>query len=262
MVDIGRVGIVGGAGWLGTAIAKALTGPGTVAPDRLTCSYRSTRPADENGCHWTQNNRELVDRSDVILLSVRPDDWRLVDIDAAGKLVISVMAGVTIDDIKRRTGSSRVARALPNAAAEIGYSYTPFFIDSVDASDGETVRILFGSCGQVDQVFDEDQIDYFTAMSGSGAAFPAFLTEAMMLDAMGRGVPPDVARRAAQQTLVGAGRLQEFSGASPSETVKSFVDYNGTTAAGIAGMRNGGFAAIVSAGLDAAYKKAKDLAKS
>lgn len=262
MVDVGRVGIVGGAGWLGTAIAKALTGSGTVAPNRLTCSYRSTRPADDNGCHWTQDNHHLVDRSDVILLSVRPDDWKLVDIDAAGKLVISVMAGVTVDDIKRRTGSSRVVRALPNAAAEIGYSYTPFFVDSVDAGDSETVGILFGGCGQVDQVFDEDQIDYFTAMSGSGAAFPALLAEAMMLDAIERGVPPDVARRAAQQTLVGAGGLQEFSGASPSETVKSFVDYKGTTAAGIAGMRDGGFAAIVSAGLDAAYKKAKDLANN
>jgi pyrroline-5-carboxylate reductase len=262
MVDIGRVGIVGGGGWLGTAIARALTGSRTLAADRLTCSYRSSRPSESGGFEWTRDNGALVDRADVIIISVRPDDWRFVDIDATDKLLISVMAGVTIADLRQRTGSSRIARALPNAAAEIGYSYTPFFLASELADDREIVSAIFRSCGEVDQVFDEDQINYFTAMSGSGAAFPALLVQAMMMDAIQRGVPPEIARRAAQQTLVGAGRLQELSGTSPSETVKSFVDYNGTTAAGILRMLEGGFGEIVSAGLDAAYRKARNLAKN
>ena len=259
MVDIGRIGIIGGSGWLGTAIAKALVGSGTVASERLTCSFRSGRPENSLGCHWTPDNTQLVKNSDVIVLSVRPSDWNAVDIDAAGKLVVSVMAGVTIKDIKQRTGSNRVARALPNAAAELGYSYTPFFIDSPEPGDSDTIARLFRSCGVVDTVSEEEHIDYFTAMSGSGAAFPALLAEAMMNHAVSRGVSPDVARRAAQQVIIGAGRLQEFNGASPSETVKSFVDYKGTTAAGIIAMRQGGFDAAVDAGLDAAYCKAKAL---
>jgi len=259
MVDVGRVGIIGGAGWLGTAIAKALLASGTVTAERLTCSYRSSKPENPLAGAWTGDNRKLVDQSDVVVLSVRPGDWNGVSIDAAGRLVISVMAGVTMEDIGRRTGSARIARALPNAAAEIGYSYTPFYLASAVPQDHAIVRAIFRSCGEVDAVTEEAHIDYFTAMSGSGAAFPAVLADAMMQDAIKRGVPPDIARRAAQQVIVGAGRLQEQSGASPAETVKSFVDYKGTTAAGILAMRESGFDLAIGAGLEAAFQKAREL---
>ncbi|AYM84274.1 Pyrroline-5-carboxylate reductase protein (fragment) [Agrobacterium tumefaciens str. Kerr 14] len=105
----------------------------------------------------------------------------------------------------------------------------------------------------------EADIDYFTAMSGSGAAFPALLAEAMMNDAIARGITPAIARRTAQQVIIGAGRFQERDGASPDDTVKSFVDYKGATAAGILAMRRAGFANVVEAGLDAAFRKAKAL---
>ncbi len=262
MADIGRVGIIGGAGWLGGAIAKALTGSNAVAEGSLICSYRSQKPHDETGCVWTQDNSELVEASDVVILSVRPADWKSIHIDAANKLVISVMAGVTVENIKSRTGASRVARALPNAAAEVGCSYTPYFLDTKDASDHLIVDAIFGGCGLVDAVSVEDHIDYFTAMSGSGAAFPALLAEAMMNDAVTHGVSSDVARRAAQQLIIGAGRLQERHNLPPAETVKAFVDYNGTTAAGIIGMRDAGFESAVHNGLEAAYKKALELSKA
>ncbi|UXN66244.1 hypothetical protein N8E89_24000 (plasmid) [Phyllobacterium sp. A18/5-2] len=152
-----------------------------------------------------------------------------------------------------------MGRALPNAAAEIGYSYTPFFAESSEPKDGDIIETLFRSCGTVDAVNQEEHIDYFTAMSGSAAAFPALLAEALMNDAIARGVPAEVAQRAAQQVIIGAGRLQEFNNVSPSQTVKSFVDYKGTTAAGIIAMREMGFDSAVGAGLDAAFRKAKAL---
>ncbi|WP_105385049.1 pyrroline-5-carboxylate reductase family protein [Neorhizobium alkalisoli] len=259
MADIGRVGIVGGAGWLGTAIARALLDTGTVPSDRLTCSFRSRKPETALACTWTQDNAQLAENSDVIILSVRPADWSAIEISAAGKLVVSVMAGVPVEAIKRRTGSSRVARALPNAAAEIGFSYTPFFVDSLNPEDTNAIATLFRSCGAVDQVDSESHIDYFTGMSGSGAAFPALLADAMMKDALARGVPEELARRAAQQVLIGAGRLQEHNGSSPSETVRSFVDYKGTTAAAIVAMQENGFYDTVAAGLQAAFQTVRTL---
>ncbi len=261
MVGIGRVGIVGGAGWLGSAIAQALVKSGTVSSSDLTCSYRSGKPEIAVDCNWTNDNAELVENSDVVILSVRPADWKAVDIEASGKLVVSVMAGVNVLDIKKRTGSARVARALPNAAAELGCSYTPIFMRSTEPADSDIARALFMTCGAVDIVSSEDHIDYFTAMSGSGEAFPALLADAMMKDAVRQGIDPNIARRAAQQVIVGAGKLQAHHGLSPSATVKAFVDYRGTTAAGIVEMREKGFEAIVAAGLQAAYRKSQALSK-
>lgn len=259
MTEIGRLGIIGGSGWLGTAIARALMNSGTVTPHRLTCSYRSTKPEDALDCSWTKDNRQLVEQSDVVILSVRPADWAAIDVDASGKLLVSVMAGVTVDDLQRRTRSARVARAMPNAAAEIGYSYTPVFLTSPEPRDRDVVSLLFRSCGEVDLLPKEEHIDHFTAISGPGAAYPALLANALMTYAVGQGVPPDVARRAAQQVIVGAGRLQEHNGASPADTVKAFVDYDGTTAAAIRAMREHGFDDAVAAGLEAAFGKARAL---
>ncbi|AYG62574.1 pyrroline-5-carboxylate reductase family protein [Rhizobium jaguaris] len=260
MADIGRVGIIGGSGWLGRAIAKALIGSGTVPAERLTCSFRSGRPDTGLGVSWTQDNQQLVENSDVVILSVRPNDWSGIEITASGKLVISVMAGITVDSIKRKTGCVRIARALPNAAAEVGHSCTPFFVASSDPNDRAIVEVLFRSCGTIDAVFREEYIDYLTAMTGSGEAFPALLAEAMMNDAIARGLPMEIARRAVQQLIIGAGRLQEYHRASPADTVKSFLDYDGTTSAGIVAMRKNGFESVIRSGLDAAFRKAQALA--
>jgi pyrroline-5-carboxylate reductase len=257
-----RVGIIGGAGWLGSAIAGSLVSSGAVDPARLICSYRSTRPANSTGWQWTQDNAELVAASDIIIVSVQPADWPSLSINAADKLVISVMAGVRIADLQQRTGAKRLARALPNAAAKVGASYTPIFMKSEIADDDATVRNLFEACGIVDLVAEEGQIDYFTGMSGSGPAFPALLVEAMMGDAIDRGIPSEIARRAALQTLIGAARTFELHETNPVETVKAFVDYKGTTAAAINKMRELGFAPAVRAGLEAAYLKAQALSRN
>src|SRR5699024_3470103 len=109
-----RIGIIGGNGWLGSAIAKAAVASGTVAPDRLTLSGRSDKrgAADTPGAHWTRDNRELVDNSDVVVLSVRPEQFPGVDIDASGKLVVSVMAGVSAQVIAEQTrATEKIGRA-------------------------------------------------------------------------------------------------------------------------------------------------------
>jgi pyrroline-5-carboxylate reductase len=261
MREIGRIGIIGGGGWLGSALAKALISSGTVQPNGLTCSYRSGTADAAIRCHWTKDNNELVAQSDVVILSVRPSDWKAVKIAAADKLIVSVMAGVTLDQIHEDTGAHRVARALPNAAAELGFSYTPIYLQSDRAGDLEIARAIFESCGRVDIVEREDHIDYFTAMSGSGEAFPALLAEAMVSDAVSRGIPVEMANRAAQQVIIGAGRLQERHGQSPAAAVEAFVAYNGTTAAGILTMREKGFEAAVRSGLEAAYRKALALSQ-
>lgn len=257
-----RVGIIGGAGWLGSAMGASLVSSGAVDPARLICSYRSTKPANSTGWQWTQDNAELTAASDIIIVSVQPADWPSLSFDATGKLVVSVMAGVRLDSLQQRTGATRLARALPNAAAAVRASYTPIFMTSDVAADGQTLRGLFEACGSVDIVADEDHIDYFTGMSGSGPAFPALLAEAMMSDAIDRGISSEIARRAALQTLIGAARTFELHETNPVETVKAFVDYKGTTAAAINKMRELGFAAAVQGGLEAAYRKAKALSRS
>lgn len=251
-----KLGIVGGNGWIGGAIARAVVGAGLVRPQDLTLSCRSAPPDWLPEAHWTADNQALADRSDVVVLSVRPQDWPAVAARARGKLVVSVMAGITLSDIAGRLGTDRVVRALPNAAAEVGLSYTPWSATaSVSDADRTTVRRLLATFGSGDELESEAGIDYMTGLSGTGPAYPALLAVALIRDAVGHGLPPEVARRSVVAMLVGTGRLLEKSGEDPEATVQAFVDYRGVTAAGIETMRAHGFDAAVSAGLAAALEK-------
>jgi pyrroline-5-carboxylate reductase len=145
---------------------------------------------------------------------------------------------------------------LPNAAAEVGKSYTPWVATrDVDDRDRSIVRRIFDACGSDDEVSSENEIDYLTGLAGSGPAFPALLATAMMRAAAAHGLGPDIARRAATAVLIGAGRLLELRNEDPAETVEMFVNYRGTTAAAIAAMLAAGFEAAVANGLSAALHK-------
>ncbi|TGP20329.1 MULTISPECIES: pyrroline-5-carboxylate reductase dimerization domain-containing protein [unclassified Mesorhizobium] len=257
-----KLGIVGGAGWLGGAIAGAALAAGVLRAEDLALSYRSTRPDRFPGAFWTDDNQALADRSDVVMLSVRPQDWPSLELDAKGKLVISVMAGIRLAEIGDKHGTSRVVRTLPNAAAEVVKSYTPWIASSeATEQDRTTVRAIFAACGVEDEVGSERDIDYLTGLTGSGPAFPALLANAMMRDAIAFGLSTHVARRAVNTVLTGTGRLLELSDASPADTVEAFLDYRGTTAAAIETMREAGFEEAVAKGLAAAFRKSIAMGK-
>jgi pyrroline-5-carboxylate reductase len=251
-----RIGVIGGAGWLGGAIADAMLDAAIVEPQGLSLSYRRERPDRFPGAFWTSDNQALADRSDVIVLSVRPADWPGLKVNAEGKLIISVMAGIRLNALCEHHQARRVVRSLPNAAAEVRKSYTPWIATAdVGEADRAVVRGMFDACGVQDEVRGEAEIDYLTGLSGSGPAFPALLAEAMITDAIAHGLDRRVAQRAVNTLIVGAGRLLEQRDDCPTDTVRTFLDYRGTTAAAIEEMVAAGFSTAVARGLSAAFQK-------
>ncbi|PDT46549.1 pyrroline-5-carboxylate reductase [Sinorhizobium fredii] len=258
-----RIGIIGGGGWLGGAIAASILDAGLVQPHALSLSYRTEQPNRFEGSFWTTENQELADRSDVIIVSVRPADWPPLAVDASGKLLVSVMAGIRLSQLAEHHNTDRVVRSLPNAAAEVGKSYTPWVAsEAVDDRDRFIVRSIFDACGTADEVASEDNIDYLTGLSGSGPAFPALLAAAMKKDAIAHGICPNVASRAVTAVLIGAGRLFERRDECPASVVETFLSYRGTTAAAIESMRAAGFEAAIASGLAAALKKSVRMGES
>ncbi|MEJ6846078.1 pyrroline-5-carboxylate reductase dimerization domain-containing protein [Sinorhizobium fredii] len=258
-----KIGVIGGNGWLGGAITQSILDAKLTSPKDLTLSYRSERPTRFQDSYWTRDNQQLADRSDVIIVSVRPADWPSLGVTINGKLIISVMAGITLCQLAEQLKTERVVRSLPNAAAEVGKSYTPWVASTqVTDRDRSIVRRIFEACGSTDEVTSEADIDYLTGLSGSGPAFPALLADAMMKDAAEHGIPSEIAQRAVTAVLVGAGRLFERREECPTDTVETFVGYRGTTAAAIEAMRAAGFDAAVAAGLAAALKKSVRMGES
>ncbi len=254
------IGVIGGAGWLGGAIVSSLVNSGTISPEQLVLSSRRPRPGTWSSALWTSDNQELVDRSDIVILSVRPADFPTLRVSAHNKLVISVMAGVTTEKIQGELSTTRVIRLLPNAAAKVARSYTPWIASpACTEADRKDAKVIFDSCGFSDEVDSEHQLDYFAGLSGTGPAFPALLADAMRRDAIRNGINSEIARRAVSSLLIGAGRLLEKNGECPADTVEAFVGYRGITAAAIEAMHAAGFDAAVRNGLAAANQKSAEM---
>ncbi len=254
------IGIIGGQGWMGQSLGRALLERKVVSPEQLVISSRSGsgeayRDWPEVRC--VEDNQELVDLADVIVLSIRPEDLASVDIAAHDKLVISLLAMASLQEVSSQLGSRRVVRAMPNAAAEIRRAYFPWYASQpVTEADKRLVQALLESCGAARELPTERDLDYLTALSGAGPAYPALLAQSMLEHARQMGIADDIALEAVMQILVGGSLLLERMGTEPGDMVERLISYDGTTAEGLRTMIDGGIHQTIHRGLAAAHRAA------
>ncbi|MDE3176498.1 MAG: NAD(P)-binding domain-containing protein [Pseudomonadota bacterium] len=260
-----RIAVIGGAGWLGGALIRAAVSAGAVDPTRLTVSARSDRKGAiaDIPAYFTRDNQAAASRADIVILSVPPPQFRELQLNLGGRLVVSVMAGVSCQAIASATQAAGVVRALPNAAASIGQSFTPWFAtEAVSQAQKASVQTFFQASGDAVETADEAFIDYFTGMTGSGAAFPALLAEALAAHAVSKGIPASLAQQAARKVVAGASQLFAGPHGDAGAIVKEMIDYRGVVAAALQAMLDSGFNQAVAAGLQAAANKAASIASS
>lgn len=227
------LGIIGGTGWLGGSIAKAVITKALLPAGNLVISNRSgNHPLAQHGVCLVTDNQELVDRSDLIIIAVRPEHFASLNINATGKTIISLMAGITAQAIAAQTQASAVVRAMPNAAVEIGQSFTPWYcFKEIDTTSKSLVQRLFECVGTAAEVQEESSIDYLSALSGTGPAFPALLMTALANQAIVAGIPVEIAQLAAKNVVVNCSQL--LANRDAQEMIDALVAYRGVTAAAL-----------------------------
>ncbi len=258
---IGMIGIIGGNGMLGRALAAALLRRGGVVPGDLWISCRSGVADDvAQGVRITADNRELVDACDTVILCVPPQAARDLDIHADGRLVVSVMAGQTLARIADLSGTSRVIRAMTSPAAAEGLAFSPWCAhDTATLADRHRATAILRCCGTTAELPSEDQLDIFTALTGPVPGFVAFFAACVSEYAVSRGVDPELADLATRQLFLGAGHMLAKGGPSAADHVAGMTAYAGTTAAGLKWLQASGIAAELAEGLDASVDAARRL---
>ena len=255
------VGIIGGTGWLGRSLGRAFLASGALGHDELIVSNRSgarTGYEEHPEIVVTTDLDRLLERARSVILAVPPADFGAMSFEAGDRLVISIMAGATVERIAERCGTEAIVRTMPNVAAEFGLCYTPWWAtDAVDGARRAGVESLFESCGLADEVASEAQIDYFTALTGPVPGFLALYADCMVAHAVAHGVSRRIAERAIKQLYHASGVAMARSTLSPAEHVRQMLDYDGTTAAGLRQMLGTVLRDPIGAGIEAAWDKAK-----
>ncbi|HYF54410.1 MAG TPA: pyrroline-5-carboxylate reductase [Salinarimonas sp.] len=177
-------------------------------------------------------------------------------------VLVSILAGKTIDDLARRIPSARrIVRAMPNLPASIGAGATGAYANEAVGEEGRAgAHALLSANGLVEWVASEDLVDAVTALSGSGPAYVFHLVEALAEAGAAAGLPPDLAARLARQTVVGAGRLMEASELGPDVLRRNVTSPGGTTAAALEVlMGEGGLGPLMRDAVAAAKRRAGEL---
>ncbi|MBC7283838.1 pyrroline-5-carboxylate reductase dimerization domain-containing protein [Hoeflea sp.] len=263
MTNALTIGIIGGSGMLGRAIAHALLNRMVLPASDLWISSRSGQHTGFEqfpDVNMTTDNAQLCDACEIVILAVPPALAPRIGVHVPGKLVISVMAGMTIGELQALTGSHRVVRAMSSPAAELGLAYSPWHASpAIDADDRDRVTSIFSACGATDEIGDENHLDHFTAMTGPVPGFVAFYAQCMIDYAVKAGIPPEIADRAIRQLFFSAGTMLAHGEASPADHVQQMIDYAGTTAAGLIAMKNSPIPDAIAEGLGAAVEKARNI---
>jgi len=208
---------------------------------------------------------EAALRCDVLVLAVKPQQMHEALAAVSGKLgeqvVVSIAAGLRLEDLSRWLGGhALLVRAMPNTPALIGQGMTGLYAgEAVSATQRDSVSRILAAVGRSVWVEREALIDAVTAVSGSGPAYVFHFIEALEQGGVALGLPAEVARQLAIQTLVGASALAAASPESPAVLRERVTSKGGTTAAALNSMADDGFLPLVARALDAAAKRGAEL---
>ena len=233
-----------GAGVMARALGKGLVHGGGIPASGLICS--APTPQDGQpfldllpGSRWTANNDDVVRQSDLTILAVKPqvlpEAMSALGEISTEKLFLSIAAGMTIEKIRGGLHpTARIVRAMPNTPMQVGegasvYAGGP----NVTEADLALVHRVLSAAGRAWRV-DENQIDTITALSGSGPAYVFHFMDALIRGAVALGLPGELARDLAIQTVLGSAQLAAQSPLPPLELAAQVKSPRGTTLAGCA----------------------------
>ncbi|HEX9023339.1 MAG TPA: pyrroline-5-carboxylate reductase [Geobacteraceae bacterium] len=261
------IGFIGG-GNMAEALIKGLLAGGVPATDLVVAEPHDKRReflAGNYGVKCIEDNGAVVAASDVIILAIKPQVaekalQEIERVETAGKLFISIMAGVKTSAIEAVFPAKvRVVRVMPNTPALVLEASSAVAPGShATAEDISLARRILELVGKA-WLVEERLMDAVTGLSGSGPAYVLTFIEALSDAGVKNGLTRDVALGLAAQTVYGTAKLLLDTHEHPAQLRDKVTSPGGTTIAGLHAMETGGFRGTVMNAVDAATARSREL---
>jgi len=174
----------------------------------------------------------------MVMLGVKPQMIDLVapalaPVLASETLLVSILAGVEIDALRRRFSAPRaILRAMPNTPVALGQGVVCLAGEGLDAEMRATADALMAPLGLVEWI-EEGAFDIVTALAGSGPAFLFRFIDALAAAGTDAGLASDQATRLALATVSGAAALAQQADESPGALADRVASPGGSTRRGL-----------------------------
>lgn len=263
-----KLGIIGG-GVMGEAILSRLIIGQIYQPLEVIVS--DPQPSRRNflqqqyGIQVTAENAKVL-LATAVVLAVKPQIFATITLEltdtfdrGAQPAIISIMAGVTLQQLESAFPRLPVIRAMPNTPATVGAGMTAIALGTYASDTHKQIAWqLFSAVGEVVEV-SESLMDAVTGLSGSGPAYVAILVEALADGGVAAGLPRTIANQLAQQTVKGTLQLLQATGIHPAELKDRVTSPGGTTIAGVSALEKAGFRSALIEAVVAATRRSREL---
>jgi pyrroline-5-carboxylate reductase len=210
-------------------------------------SDRARKLAGDLGGEAVESNGQLAERSDVVLLAVKPGALQQAAGELAGaESVISILGATSLEDVQAAFPNAEVGRIMPNLAVEVS--------EGVLCAAGEFspgVREKLSALGSVVELPDS-QFDIATALMGCSPAYFALVAEALVEAGIEAGIEGKLAEKLVIEAAAGTGSLMRIR--RPADLRIAVTSPGGSTEAGLEALEREGareaFAAAVRASLE------------
>ena len=252
--------VIGGGNMARSILSGALSA-GVLSPEEIVVA--DPDPCSQTffknlGVHCVADAVEFPE-SEQLLLAVKPQIFGKIARDVSSEIVISIMAGVSTENISTAITRGKVIRVMPNLPCSVGLGAASMALgDNASDKDAELATKLFESIGTVVRV-EESLMDAVTAVSGSGPAYLFLLAEAMIEGGIEAGLDPQVADSLVRQTLLGAAGLLSGEERSATQLRKAVTSKGGTTAAALSVMNECGVPQSIIDAVVAARDRGREL---
>jgi pyrroline-5-carboxylate reductase len=197
-----KLGLIG-AGNMASALARGIGEPVLVYD---IDAAKAQALADELGGEAAGSNAELAERADIVVLCHKPKQLDEVAADVAGraKLVVSILAATTTEQLAAAYPDAAIYRFIPNMPTEVRRGVL-CYVPGPGATEGpeDEILALMGRAGAVIRLADEPLIEPAMALMSCGPAFMALVAESFAEAGTAHGLDPDDAMRMVVETMGG-----------------------------------------------------------
>ena len=211
--------------------------------------------------------KDCVPKADIIFVAVKPhhaeDLFKQMNpLVGSDQIIISIMAGVSLEAIRNFSGVTKVIRAMPNLPAKVGLGLTSYVATpEVSRIELLTVENLLNMTGKSILVSAENLIDASTGISGSGPAYVFYFMQSMMEAALQMGFSKNDSKVLVSQTFTGAVEIFNQSNLSPNSWMQKVASKGGTTQAALDSMDDNNVNELIKEAAFAAFNRAVELGK-
>jgi pyrroline-5-carboxylate reductase len=260
-----------GAGNMGSTFAKSFLASHFATPQELFILERNTSSKERIPELLTQNiykqSGSFVSQADIIVIAVKPQDYAslapaLQAFINEDQIILSVMAGVSLQTLSESLIVPKLVRAMPNLPSQIGMGMTVFSCSAgLSRKELFIIQNLLNATGKALYVEDEKLIDAATAVSGSGPAYVYYFMNAMIKAGVEMGFTPAQAELLVNQTFMGSVHLQNRNSLSCEDLMKRVASKGGTTEAAFKVFNEHSLEEEIMEGLFGAFKRSVELGR-